>query len=85
MLQGGFIHNGMSAGQAHSAGLMILQGMVTKQASVAAFADVFLVTALLCAIGIIPALFIKDATKKSVEEKGITSMLERRAVMLDNS
>jgi len=75
ILQGGFVHSGMSAAQAHSAALVILQGMVAKQASVAAFADVFLITALLCAIGIIPALFIKDPTATRVEEKNSKPLL----------
>ena len=83
-LQAGFMHNGMSAAQGHSAALMTLQGMVTKQAAVAAFADVFLITALLCAIGIIPALFIKDRTIKRVEVKKGKDSAEKRAVVLDN-
>ena len=76
-LQSGFVHSGMSAGQAQSASLLTLQGMVIKQASVAAFADVFLITALLCAIGIIPALFIKDRKKTKKEEKTNTSLSEK--------
>jgi EmrB/QacA subfamily drug resistance transporter len=68
-LTGGFLHNGMSSGQAHTAALTVIQGMVAKQASVIAFQDVFLITAVLCALGIIPALFIKDRTTVKMEEK----------------
>jgi len=76
-LQGGFIHTGMSAGQAHSAALVALQGMVTKQAAVAGFADVFLITALLCALGIIPALFIKDPVAIRIKENDSKPLLEK--------
>lgn len=60
MLQVSFIHNGMPAGQAQTAAAVVLQGMVTKQASIAAFDDVFLVTAILCSLGVVLAMFIKD-------------------------
>lgn len=63
-LQGGFVHEGFSAGEAKLLALNMLQGMVTKQAAVAAFGDVFLITAVLCALGIIPALFIQEAKKR---------------------
>jgi hypothetical protein len=68
-LTGGFLHVGMSGGQAHTAALAVMQGIVAKQASVLAFQDVFLITAVLCALGIIPALFIKDKTTAKMEEK----------------
>ena len=79
-LQSGFVHSGMSAIQAHSAALVIVQGIVTKQASVAAFADVFLITALLCAIGIIPALFIKDRTTTKIAVKNSKSLLKEELI-----
>jgi EmrB/QacA subfamily drug resistance transporter len=68
-LTGGFLYSGMFSGQAHTAALTVMQGIVAKQASVMAFQDVFLITAALCALGIIPALFIKDKTTAKLEEK----------------
>lgn len=68
-LTGGFSLSGMSSGQAHAAALTVVQGIVAKQASVMAFQDVFLITAALCALGVIPALFIKDKTTPKIEEE----------------
>ncbi len=70
-LQGGFAQQGFADGEAKVAALTIVQGLVTQQAAIAAFKDVFLVTAVLCAIGIIPALFIQD-TKKNKQETQAT-------------
>lgn len=67
-LTNGFMHNGLAAVQAQAAALTTMQGMVAKQASVIAFQDVFLITALLCALGIIPALLIRDSATKVKEE-----------------
>lgn len=67
-LTGGFLHSGMSGEQAHTAALAIMQGMVAKQASVLAFQDVFLITAALCALGIVPALFIRERGAKAAEK-----------------
>ncbi len=60
-MQSYFLHNGYFAGEAKALALTVMKGMVTKQATILAFEDVFLVTAVLCAIGVIPALFIRDA------------------------
>jgi hypothetical protein len=76
VLQSGFVHNGFTLGQSNALALNTLQGMVTKQAAIAAFGDVFLVTSILCAIGILPALFIKETSKikspirETVQDKG---------------
>lgn len=80
-LQSGFVHEGFSAGQAKLLALNMLQGMVSQQAAIAAFGDVFLITAVLCAIGIIPALFIQDAKKS----KQTMSKSNERALALDGA
>lgn len=63
MLQSSFVHKGYALGEAKAMAITVMQGMVTKQAAVAAFEDVFLVTAILCTLGILPALFIQDSKK----------------------
>lgn len=74
-LKAGFMHSGMSTNEAYAAALMTMKGMVASQASVTAFQDVFLITAMLCAVGIIPALLIKgggsakEKNNKTFEEK----------------
>jgi len=68
ILQGGFAQQGFAAAEAKVAALTVVQGLVTKQAAIAAFGDVFLITAVLCAIGIIPALFIQDVKKNKPAE-----------------
>ena len=68
-LQNNFILDGMSPAAAKLLALSSLQGMVSQQAAVAAFDDVFLITAVLCAAGILPALFIRDTKSQPVEEK----------------
>lgn len=83
-LQNAFIHEGLSAGEAKLLALNMLQGMVTKQAAVAAFGDVFLITALLCAVGILPALFIQDS-KKSKPAGGKPVEDERSMAALGNA
>lgn len=65
LLQGGLLQNGLSLAQANTAALSLLQGLVSKQAAIAAFDDVFLITAALCALGILPALLIQDAKKNT--------------------
>lgn len=76
MLQGNFIHNGMPAAQAQAATSVVLQGMISKQASVAAFDDVFLVTSVLCGLGVILALFIKEPKKGEGKKECLTEGLE---------
>lgn len=68
-LQGNFMHNSFSTGEAKAAALTVLKGLVAKQAAIASFEDVFLITAILCAIGVLPALFIQDRKKN---EKPVT-------------
>ncbi|MDF2635055.1 MAG: drug resistance transporter, EmrB/QacA subfamily [Pelosinus sp.] len=65
VLQNSFVHKGFTLVESKALALNVLQGMVSKKAAVAAFEDVFLVTAILCAIGIIPALFIQDGKKNT--------------------
>ncbi|MCE5284693.1 MAG: DHA2 family efflux MFS transporter permease subunit [Pelosinus sp.] len=62
-LQNYFGHNGFTLGQSQSLTLNTLQEMVTRQAAIAAYEDVFLVTGILCAVGILPALFIQKTQK----------------------
>ena len=67
-VQAGFVHSGMYAGQAYTAALTTLSGVVAKQAAVMAYEDVFRIAALLAAVGIIAALFIRDGGKTNVNE-----------------
>ncbi|HWR05315.1 DHA2 family efflux MFS transporter permease subunit [Sporomusa sp.] len=64
VLQNSFSHNGFTLEQARSLALYSLQGIVTKQAAIAAYGDVFLVSGILCAIGILPTLFIQTAKSR---------------------
>ncbi|HBF38139.1 MAG TPA: MFS transporter [Firmicutes bacterium] len=64
MFQSLFIKQGYSKSDAGKAALTMLQSLITKQAAIATYQDVFLVVAVLCALGVIPALFIKDSKKK---------------------
>jgi hypothetical protein len=54
----------MPAAQAHGAALALLQGMISKQAAVMAYGDVFQIVALLAALGVLAATLIKDAPQK---------------------
>ncbi|WP_312334313.1 DHA2 family efflux MFS transporter permease subunit [Anaerospora hongkongensis] len=71
-LQGGFAQQGFAAAEAKMAALTVVQGLVTKQAAVAAFDDVFLITAVLCAVGIIPALFIRDPKNNKQSDPAVS-------------
>lgn len=62
-IQGGLIQNGMQSNQAYAAALSILQGMVSKQAAVMAYGDLFQIAALLASMGVIAALLIRDIPK----------------------
>lgn len=64
-IQAGFMQDGMSALQAHGAALTLLQGMITKQAAVMAYGDVFQIVALLAALGVLAAAFIREAPRKA--------------------
>jgi len=63
-LQAGLVQSGMPAAQAHGAALALLQGMISKQAAVMAYGDVFQIVALLAALGVLAATLIKDAPQK---------------------
>lgn len=79
MLQNSFAHQGFTLAEAKVLALNTLQGLVTQKAAIAAFDDVFLVTAVLCAIGILPALFIQDS-KKGNPRGGKITKDKRQAV-----
>ena len=64
-LQSYFVHGGNSLGEAKIMALTVMKSMVTKQAAILAFKDVFLITGVLCALAIVPALFIRDAKRVS--------------------
>lgn len=73
LLQAGFQQSGMAAGQAQAAAVTVLGGMVSKQAAIMAFEDVFLVTALLAAGGILAALLIRDPAKNKADSPDAVS------------
>lgn len=75
ILQAGFTNAGMPLGQAQIAAFSTLQGLVAKQASVSAFQDVFLTTAVICAGGVILALFIKDAMVSKKDDPKLSADL----------
>lgn len=62
-LQSYFVHSGNSLGEANLMALTVVKSMVAKQAAILAFKDVFLLTGVLCALAIVPALFIRDAKR----------------------
>lgn len=68
ILQNNFVHQGYTVAESKDLAIAILQNMVLKQAAVLSFEDVFLVTAILCAVGILPALFIQDGKKEKLME-----------------
>lgn len=74
ILQSGFAQSGMSFEQAKLSAYSILNSLIAKQAAVQAFEDVFMVTAALSALGILAALFIKDASglKKLPADKSVS-------------
>ena len=82
--QAGFMQSGMPAGQANTAALSMLQGLVSQQAAVAAFGDVFLVTAVLCAVGVAFALLITDSSRpvsaSEEEQPGLAENMAEPAV-----
>jgi hypothetical protein len=63
-VQAGLVQSGMPAAQAHGAALALLQGMVTRQAAVMAYGDVFQIVALLAVIGVLAAFLIREAPPK---------------------
>lgn len=62
-LQAGFSQKGFALGEAKVMALSVMNGLVAKQAAIAAFDDVFLIIAGLCALGILPCLYIRDRNK----------------------
>lgn len=56
-----FVQHGMPSEQTYSAALTVLNNLVTKQAAIASFGDVFLVTAWICLIGVVCGLWLEDA------------------------
>ncbi|HWR44546.1 DHA2 family efflux MFS transporter permease subunit [Sporomusa sp.] len=62
-IQGGLMQSGMQSSQAYAAALSILQGMVSKQAAVMAYGDLFQIAAFLASLGVIAALLIRDIPK----------------------
>lgn len=75
-MQGYFMHSGSSLGEAKVMTLAVLKGMVAKQAAVLAFDDVFLTTALLCAIGVIPALLIRDRKRENKQLETVKTVID---------
>jgi predicted MFS family arabinose efflux permease len=65
VLQAGFRQKGFSIAEAKAMALSLMQGMVSKQAAIAAFGDVFLITAVLCSLAILPCLLIQDGKRAS--------------------
>ncbi|MEG6586658.1 DHA2 family efflux MFS transporter permease subunit [Dendrosporobacter sp. 1207_IL3150] len=81
MLQGGFIQKGFTIAEAKGLAISTLNGMVSKQASIAAFGDVFFITAIICASAVIPALFISDPNKAALpSEKSVKQEMVSNAV-----
>ncbi|WP_378953374.1 DHA2 family efflux MFS transporter permease subunit [Pelosinus sp. sgz500959] len=62
-IQGMLVHNGIPAEQAYAVALSSLKGLVTKQAAIMAYSDVFQITAGLAALGVIMAMMLKDNKK----------------------
>ena len=62
-IQAGLIQSGMQSSQAYTAALIVLQGMVTKQAAVMAYSDLFKIAALLASLGVIAAIMIRNIPK----------------------
>jgi EmrB/QacA subfamily drug resistance transporter len=62
-IQAGLVQSGMQSNQAYAAALAVLQGMVSKQAAVMAYSDIFQIAALLASLGVIAALLIRNIPK----------------------
>ncbi len=71
-LQTGLIRDGIPANQAYTAALAILNSLVTKQAAVMAYGDVFQIAALLAGSGVIAALLIRDRKKNDPVKNNLT-------------
>lgn len=74
-MQGYFVHNGFTLSEGKLMAVTVLKGMLAKQAAVLAFDDVFLITAVLCAIGIVPALLIRDARKEKKQVESVKAVV----------
>jgi EmrB/QacA subfamily drug resistance transporter len=64
-IQAVFMQSGMQSSQAYAAALSVLQGMVTKQAAVMAYSDLFKIAALLASLGIIASTMIRNIPKNN--------------------
>lgn len=62
-IQGGLMQGGLPADQAYGVALATLQGILSKQAAVMAYNDLFQIAALLASLGIIAAFLIRDIPK----------------------
>lgn len=61
MLQRMFAHQGLSAVEAKTAAIMMLSRQAALKASVMSFDDCFYVAAVVCIVGVLPALFLKSS------------------------
>jgi len=62
-IQGMLVHNGMTSEQAYAVAMATIKGLVTKQAAIMAYNDVFQITAGLAVLGVIMAMMLKDNKK----------------------
>lgn len=81
-IQASLVQNGMQSNQAYTAALSVLKGMISKQAAVMAYSDVFQIAAVLAGFGVVAAMLIRDIPKandkKSVadaEQKSVPAVI----------
>jgi DHA2 family multidrug resistance protein len=66
----GMMARGMDAGSAHSAAIRMLEGTVTRQASVIAFEKTFFLTGIMMLVLLPLAFFLRDRTREPAARRG---------------